>query len=309
MSVSQAYSAFCLDRQLEPAIAFRPRLDRIRTIANEPGNLNVLQGLQLYALCLDYRPDVIVEVGRGYGNSTCVFASAIATAGHGRFVSFDLDNLWHDRTVPRLRASELAAILPHVEARTQDISTADFGPLIGDATKVFVFWDAHGWEAADGVLCRLMPAIALKRHIVACHDVSDSRHVEVHRGYDGRFFWRGPDTKDISARYNIGWVNTQEPQFLPLMDFLWRNDCEMHSADQDLVQWRRDHQVRQAEIERAIGADVFAAGCHWAYFSLNEARAPLVFPTQPTAAQVQRQSTGAGGRSIGSRVLSRLRKM
>ena len=125
--------------------------------------------------------------------------------------------------------------------------------------RSFVFWDAHGWEAAEGVLCRLMPAIAARDHIVACHDVTDSRYVQVPRSYDGRFFWRGPATKEISARYNIGWLNTQEPQFLPLMDFLWRNDCEMRSADEDLAVWRRTHGERQAELERAIGADVFRA--------------------------------------------------
>ena len=153
-----------------------------------------------------------------------------------------------------------------------------------------------------------MPAIASRDHIVACHDVTDSRYVEVPRGYDDRFFWRGPATKEMSVRYNIGWLNTQEPQFLPLMDFLWRNDCEMRSADEDLALWRRTHGARQAEVERTIGADVFAPGCHWTYFSLNDATASLVFPAQmerpqaagpPPAAQSER-------RTIVQRVLSRL---
>jgi hypothetical protein len=74
-----------------------------------------------------------------------------------------------------------------------------------------------------------MPAIAARDHIVACHDVTDSRYVEAPRGYDERFFGRGPATKEVSVRYNIGWLNTQGPQFLPLMDFLRRNDCEMRS--------------------------------------------------------------------------------
>src|SRR5437667_11106067 len=104
MPAPLGYSALCLDRQLEAVTAFRTQLDKIRLLVNEPGNLTVLQGLQLYALCLEYRPDAIIELGRGYGNSACVFAGAILASGHGRLVSFDLDTLWHRLTLPKLLA-------------------------------------------------------------------------------------------------------------------------------------------------------------------------------------------------------------
>jgi len=279
MIAPPGYSACCLERHLQDVLAFRQRLDRIRTLVDEPSNLSVLQGLQLYALCLAFRPDLIIELGRGYGNSTCVFAAALQKLGAGRVVSFDLDTLWDERTLPKLMASELSKLTRSVEARIEDIKLADFGSLVGRAGQVLVFWDAHGWEAADGVLCRLLPTIASRPHIVACHDFSDARYVEIDRAYHGRFFWRDPKLKEISARYTIGWVNTQEPQFIPLLDFLWRNRCELRSADEDLAIWRRDHAAPQREVERAIGADVFAPGCHWGYFSLNDAQASeLTFP-------------------------------
>src|SRR5262249_41043675 len=116
---------------------------------------------------------------------------------------------------------------------------------------------------------------------------------------------RGAETKDISARYNIGWLNTQEPQFLPLMDFLWRNDCDMRSADEDLALWRRDHAERAAELERTLGAELFVPGCHWTYFSLNDARATLTFPTQMAEAGLIGQPRRAR-RTVVPRVLSRL---
>ncbi len=171
------------------------------------------------------------------------------------------------------------SLLPAIDARIQNINTVDFGAVVGDAQKIVVFWDAHGWEAADGVLCRLLPAVSDRDHIVSCHDMSDNRYVATDRSYNGRMFWRGPEHKDVSARYNIGWVNTQEPQFIPLMDFLWRNNCSLRSADEDLALWRKEHADRQAEIEDAIGREVFSAGCHWGYFSLNDAEKALIFPT------------------------------
>lgn len=279
MIAPAGYSASCLENHLADVMAFRPRLDRIRALVDEPGNLSVLQGLQLYALCLAFRPDLIIELGRGYGNSTCVFASAVHRLGAGRVVSFDLDRLWDERTLPKLQTSEFAALTQSIDARIEDIKQADFAGLSARAGRTLVFWDAHGWEAADGVLCNLLPAIAARPHIVACHDLSDVRHVEVERSYAGRFFWRDPALKEVSARYTIGWVNTQEPQFIPLLDFLWRNQCELRSADEDLAIWRRDRARPQHALEQAIGADVFAPGCHWGYFSLNDAAArALTFP-------------------------------
>jgi hypothetical protein len=278
------YSAYCLDRRLSEAVAFRKRLDLIRLLVDEPGNLNVLQGLQFYALCLEYQPDLIIELGRGFGNSTCVFAEAITQIGHGRLVSFDLDTLWQEQTLPKLKSSELAFLLPVIDARRQDIKAADFNAIVGRARKVLVYWDAHGWDAADGVLCSLLPAIASCSHIVACHDVSDNRYVEVERSYGSRMFWREPELKEVSARYNIGWINTQEAQFLPLTDFLWRNQCALRSADEDLATWRKNHAERQAAVEQAIGHDEFSPGCHWAYFSLNDTEAELTFPAMPVRA-------------------------
>lgn len=275
------YSAYCIDQHLSATAAFRPRLDLIRLLVDEPGNLSVLQGLQFYALCLDFRPDLIVELGRGFGNSTCVFASAIMHNAHGQLVSFDLEAYWDERTVPKLKTSELTELLRLIDARRQDIRTVDFRSVFGSAQKILVFWDAHGWEAADGVLCDLLPAIAARTHIVACHDVSDNRYVEVDRSYGGRMFWRGPAHKELSARYNIGWINTQEPQFLPLADFLWRNACELRSANEDLALWRKHHAERQRLIEQDIGREVFSPGCHWAYFSLNDASGQLNFPAMP----------------------------
>jgi methyltransferase family protein len=245
--------------------------------------LSVLQGLQLYALCLELRPDLITELGRGYGNSTCLFAHAVVQNARGRLVSFDLDPHWEERTLPKLRTSEFKSLLPVIDARLENIKGADFAAIAGDARTIFVFWDAHGWEAADGVLCRLLPAIAARTHIVACHDLSDNRYVQVERAYNNRMFWRSAELKEITARYNLGWVNTQEPQFLPLMDFLWRNRCTLRSADEDLALWRRDHAERQTAVERAIGADAFSPGCHWGYFSLNDAPGELTFPATSSA--------------------------
>lgn len=278
------YSARCLSDSLPQVVARRAILERILQLVDEPTNLTLLQAFQLYAIAREFKPDLIVEVGRGQGNSTCIFAQALVDASHGRLISFDLERLWHDRTVPRLQGSELASLLTGIDARVENVRSVDFAAIVGDSQKVLVFWDAHGWAAADGVLCRLLPAVAERQHLIVCHDASDSRYVRVDRSYDGKMFWRGNELKGQSARYTIGWVNTREPQFLALHDFLWRNDCLLHSADEDLHVFRQNQSNLQTEIEEALGRECFAAGCHWVYFSLKEARAPLTFPVLPAEA-------------------------
>jgi hypothetical protein len=280
-NIALGYSARCLGDHLPRLVSRRLTLERILELVDEPSNLTILQALQFYAICMDFRPSLIIEIGRGRGNSTCVFAQAVADASHGRIVSFDLERLWNDDTVPRLQQSELSALLTVIDARIQNVKSVDFSTIVGDSRRVLVFWDAHGWAAADGVLCRLLPAVLDREHLVICHDASDSRYVFVNRSYDEKIFWRGDELKGESARYTIGWVNTREPQFLPLHDFLWRNDCPLHSADEDLHWFREVESVRQAQIEEMLGEQCFMPGCHWVYFSLDEARAPPTFPRLP----------------------------
>ena len=81
------------------------QLRRLAAAVDRPGDLSSFQYGQLFAAALDFAPTLIVELGRGLGNSTCVFTTA-AQACDARVVSLCLSNAW--------RTGTLAAVAPLV---------------------------------------------------------------------------------------------------------------------------------------------------------------------------------------------------
>jgi hypothetical protein len=240
------------------AAAIENNIDALENIASElhavlqligdSRNLTFRQGLCLAALCLERRPDVVLDLGTGRGNSAAAFSvvgKMLAGLGHDLTVhTFDTQNRWNVETLPKLDAHIPKRVVPHVG----DLTEFDFDPVLKSAGSVVVFWDAHGFAVADTVLARIMPLIAERRHILACHDISDNRYHLQRRSYGGLPFWRGMDyfyNKRDTTEINIGWISTVVDQILPLTDFCFRNDIEIFSFDHEIR-----HELTEATRDR-----------------------------------------------------------
>jgi cephalosporin hydroxylase len=81
----------------------KERLAILHRVVDSPGDLDLGTSIQLYASCLEFAPDLIVELGRRYGNSTCVFTQAANELGNTKLLSIDYDPGWSNRTVSRLK--------------------------------------------------------------------------------------------------------------------------------------------------------------------------------------------------------------
>src|SRR5207248_1712314 len=103
---------------------------------------------QLLAFALEFRPDLIIELGRGHGNSTCCFLEAArhieTTGGSCRVVSLCLSNTWALETAQRLRSICDASWFGRGNILRKDILEHDFEAELAPARRVFLFWDAHG---------------------------------------------------------------------------------------------------------------------------------------------------------------------
>jgi len=105
--------------------------------------------------------------------------------------------------------------------------------------------------------------IAFRPHLVICHDISDNRFTGQSHSYEGRPFWRGMDDFNTHlgtqprSYLNLGWLSTIVDQAIPILDFCWRNEIELHSADLELS--------KLDNLPSFIVPPV-----HWAYFTLNE---------------------------------------
>jgi hypothetical protein len=262
--------------QRDAIAAASAQLRRLAVAVNGENDLALFQWGQLFAVTLDFAPTLIVELGRHRGNSTCVFTTA-AQALNARVVSLCLSPRWRTETRPRLSGIVPPSWLSHLDAREEDIAAADFEAMVGDAARVLILWDAHGYHIAEHVLGRLMPAVADRPHLVLAHDISDIRYegpparpIGERYGLWQRNDWSGP-------RVRLGHLDSCVEQAVAMVDFTSRNQIALHTAAEDIQHAIRVHPFRVEQMERTLG-DLWAPYAHWCHFSLNERPGPYRFP-------------------------------
>jgi cephalosporin hydroxylase len=177
-------------------------------VGSPPDDLALPHWFELLALVLDEAPQLIVELGRGWGNSTCVFVEGAHAVG-ARVVSIgnDGDNAWRNRTQPRIEPVVGESWFEPLTVLEQDICETDFAPLTASAQAVFVFWDAHGGDVARAVLERLLPALP-SRNLVVVHDIADTR------------------VDDFDYAYVAGPLGSMFEEVEPLWEYLRVRDIE-----------------------------------------------------------------------------------
>jgi hypothetical protein len=261
-----------------------PLLRSLMEAVNWLNDLTPAGWAQWYSVALGFKPDLILEIGRGYGNSTALFCQAASRLGQTRVVSLCNSKEWSEVTVPRL-----TPIVPHgwfdpLDARVTDIVDVDYAAVLRDGRRVLFLWDAHGFQIAEVVLGNILPLLAGREHLVIMHDITDTRYSDVPRSYEGRPIWKGSTSAgpkgDSSARVNIGWMNSVQDQVVAIADFSFRNGFELGSADHAYAQFFGANPASAADMRRLLGDELFSLSAHWAFFSLS-GRHPLHFPPVP----------------------------
>lgn len=242
-----------------------------------PNDLVSQQAAQLLAYTLEFSPDLIIELGRGYGNSTCAFtlAANLLGAGH-RVLSLCDCNKWQEQVVPRLSKVVPASWFQPLQALVTDIVPFDFQTALAEARRVLIFWDAHGFAVAETVLGRIMPVIAHRPHAVLMHDMTDGRYCELIAPYGSAGIWKGE--ADSGARFRLGHIESHVAQVISVQDFATRNQITLDSADHSFHTELSPDVARIAEMRQVLGDQLFSLSGHWFWFSLNEAAGPYTFP-------------------------------
>ncbi len=284
----------------------RETLERLISTVGRPTDLMPFQWAQWYATVLDFRPSLILELGRGQGNSTALFCQALARLGEGRVVSLCFSRDWEAATRPKLATWLPDEWFASLDARTGDILAADFEHLLVGESRVLVLWDAHGFEVASAVLGRILPGLVDRPHLVLMHDISDARHLPSStRSYAGNPIWQGAAwqdrTKQPESRVRIGWMDSCQNQVIAIADFTSRNELELGSADHEYHSFF-DSEVKRQEMLDAIGPDLFSLTAHWAYLRLPQDGRELYFPPPPVR-RVARTHRGLRARRFLNRLM------
>ena len=245
------------------------------------------QWAQWYAVVLEYKPEIIVELGRGFGNSTALFCQALHRLGTGKIVSFCLSKQWETHSRPKLEEWVAPDWFKRLDARRENLLKVDFPRVFEERKRVLVLWDAHGFEVAEVVLGIILPLLLNTEHLILIHDISDNRYnPTVPRSYEENPFWKGSlwqeRTKQWDSRVNIGWMNSIQDQVIALADFLSRNDLELGSSDQEYHTFFARYPERKREVVDLIGQDMFSLIGDWAFLTLNGKQGPFYFPPRPS---------------------------
>jgi len=247
------------------------------------------QWLQLISVVNAFKPDLIIELGRGYGNSTCAFALAAKMLGSPscRILSLCLADSFATISRPYIEANfPDPSLFSRLDVRTGDIQAFDFAPHIANAERVFVFWDAHGYDLAQAILSNLFRLLEHKPHLAVVHDMADLKYMDSNlRRYDSGADWL--KLGSAPPKYVLGNVGAQYEEGIALVDFLGRNGIPFRSAESSYFEELNTEET--ASLEQAFGNDYSRYG-FWYSFSLNEAEAPISFPVVPTVEKPTEQS-------------------
>lgn len=281
--------------ELNPALAYwnqrhhlaaqREQILRLIQAVDYTNDLKSFQWAQLMSFVLEFKPDLILELGRGMGNSTCAYTQAAHQLGKShRVTSICLSEDWDDFTQPHLSKVVPQEWFEPLDIVRGDILLYDYETLLKDARRVFLFWDAHGFEVAECVLGRILPLLQSREHVVVMHDLTDVRYNGPDLdSYQNKKFWRHQAYDRAPLR--IGHIATWVEQSIAITDFTVRNGIALESAEHSYHMFFDNDAQKQVEMNSLLG-ELFNYQAHWYWFSM-EGRGKLTFPLfsppQPTS--------------------------
>ena len=262
-----------------------PQLRELRATLHDatggPRDFVRQQWLQLASVVYAFKPDLIIELGRGYGNSTCAmsFAASLLAPAPCRILSLCLSTSFAEVSRPKLEP-RFGSLFAPLTALTGDISGRDFSADLASARRVFVFWDAHGYELAQDLLGGLFRELQDKPHLSVVHDMADLKYMDPDfRRHGSADKWAALGS--APPKYVLGDVGAQYEEGIALVDFFSRNALPFRSAESSYFDELSEKQHRDL---KAMFGDDFSRYGFWYSFSLNERSdgQALTFPPRPT---------------------------
>jgi hypothetical protein len=271
--------AQALWNQRQRIAASLERIQALNRAVNRPSELALYQWAQIIAFALEFQPDLIIELGRLFGNSTSCFlevAHQLKGSRACRVVSLCLSDEWFHTTVPRLKSLVPKDWFAPGEILQRNILHHDFSTRLENTQRCLVFWDAHGFDVAECVLGNLLPQLVKKPHVILMHDLSDLRYDSAPPEYGEMGLWKGADSGELS--FWLGHIFSRVAQAVSIVDFVSRNQLPLHSAAESFHQELATDPVKLATLRQMLGEELFSLQAHWFWFTLNEARGKPTFP-------------------------------
>jgi len=284
--------AQALWNQREQIADNRDRIHALMSAVGRSTDLTPFQWAQLLAFALEFEPDLIIELGRERGNSTCCFleAARLLSPHFCSVLSLCLTDVWQRETAPRLQPLCDPEWFARGRILSQDLLTFDFAEALANSRRCLLFWDAHGFDIAECVLGKVLPLLRGREHVIALHDMTDPRHDGAPPAdYDEHGLWKGE--RDSQGRFWIGSIVSHVAQAVSVIDFTTRNRIPLHSAAEEMHTLFAGDAARTAELSQQLG-DLFSLSAHWFWFTTSEAPGRIVYPPCPSSSDKARKGRG-----------------
>ncbi len=249
----------------------RPRLEKLAKTINRITDLGISQYAQLYAITLQFKPSLIIELGRGWGNSTAIFTQAANQLPQTRKVlSICLSNDWQQHISGKISQIVEPEWFDKLDARVANILDLPLQHYIRIQDSILFLWDAHGMDIAEHVLGKILPKLKGYKHLVLVHDVTDVRYNKHLKQYDNNSLWKKYCDDNLDNPYLI--INNMASMFeeiIPILDFTNRNDILINSVEHDIRNFVYRNRDRKHELVSILGKNMASSLSSIHYFSLN----------------------------------------
>jgi hypothetical protein len=267
--------------QREKLASLSTRILELSTAIDQQSDMLPYQWAQLIATVLEFRPQVIIELGRGRGNSTAAFTQAANILREEgtpcTVISLCLSSDWDALSLPRVKKVVPKNWFHPLKALMANITCFDYDSVLKNAQSCLLFWDAHGFEVAECVLGDILPKMAHMPHLVLMHDLSDTRYQSknAHK-YGENSLWMGNNWS--GPRLRIGIIDSAVEQSIAAFDFTTRNEIPFDSADHSFHDAFDKNPDKNKEMMSLLGDKLYSTQGHWFWFTMNDAEGELTFP-------------------------------
>ncbi len=250
---------------------------------------------KLYAIAREFQPDLILEVGRLLGNTTCVLTEAVQDLEGSSVLSICLTDMWFVRTLPKIKSLLSASWLEKLDARVMNFVELDVEKCFQGKQRVLFLLDAHGWLVAEYTLGVVLPQLLKLEHLVLVHDIivpthyssevrskyfgSDASKTYVVESYGGSGIWKG-ESENPSQLIFVNGLAGQYVEFLALVDFAERNKLKLCSVEEDIRREIECRPERRSEMLSLLGERMYSPASAFVWIDLNRAerKSSLHFP-------------------------------
>lgn len=247
---------------------------RLKQLANAVGHISdssLAQYAQMFAITLEFKPDLIVEFGRGTGNSTAVFTEAANQLGTCSVISICNSNDWQNKTSHRVAKVVPKGWFDKLDVQIANILDTQFKDLIKGKKKVLFLWDAHGWDIAEYILGEVLPLLRPLEHLVLVHDISYFNPKSINSAYGDNGVWKGYAGDDVKNPPYLVLNSMTSPfeELVAIYDFASRNSLKIHSVQEEINDLFRKNETKAREFKQLLGIEFSDSSSSFHWFSLN----------------------------------------